>query len=102
MANIANKFSENVPGQFYVDNQCIDCDLCRQCAPTIFKRQFAGGMGHSYVHRQPLTPREKAVALDTMRACPVEAIGCTTPVEQTDEYQDSTAPIGLFNAVAVA
>jgi ferredoxin len=102
MANIANKFSENVPGQFYVDKQCIDCDLCRQCAPTIFKRHFAGGMGHSYVGRQPLTPQEKSVAMDTMRACPVEAIGCTSPVEQTDEYHDSSGSIGLFNAVAVA
>ncbi|PYK64290.1 MAG: ferredoxin, partial [Verrucomicrobia bacterium] len=29
MADVANKYAENVPGKFYVDDQCIDCDLCR-------------------------------------------------------------------------
>jgi ferredoxin len=28
MADIANKYAENVSGEFYVDDQCIDCDLC--------------------------------------------------------------------------
>ncbi len=26
MADIANKYAENVSGKFYVDDQCIDCD----------------------------------------------------------------------------
>jgi ferredoxin len=33
MADVANKYSENVAGKYYVDNQCIDCDLCRETAP---------------------------------------------------------------------
>ena len=35
MADIANRYGENAPGKFYVDNQCIDCDLCRETAPII-------------------------------------------------------------------
>jgi hypothetical protein len=36
MADVANKYPENVAGEYYVDEQCIDCDLCREnCA-----RQF--------------------------------------------------------------
>ena len=37
MADAANKYAENVPGKFYVDDQCIDCDLCRETAPANFK-----------------------------------------------------------------
>ncbi len=28
MADAANKYSQNVSGAYYVDDQCIDCDLC--------------------------------------------------------------------------
>ena len=43
MADAANKYSENAPGKYYVDNQCIDCDLCRETAPANFKRNDDGG-----------------------------------------------------------
>ena len=58
MADAANKYAENVPGKFYVDDQCIDCDLCRETAPANFKRNDDGG--HSYVYKQPETPEEEA------------------------------------------
>jgi hypothetical protein len=35
MADPANKYPENVPGKYYVDDQRIDCDLCRETAPQI-------------------------------------------------------------------
>ncbi len=38
MADVANKYPENIAGKYYVDNQCIDCDLCRETAPDNFKR----------------------------------------------------------------
>ncbi len=38
-----------------MDNQCIDCDLCRETAPDNYKRNDDGG--YSYVHKQPLEPR---------------------------------------------
>ena len=42
MADIANRYPENVTGSYYVDNQCIDCDLCRETAPASFKRNDFG------------------------------------------------------------
>jgi ferredoxin len=73
MADIANKYPENVPGKFYVDNQCIDCDLCRETAPNNFKRNDDGG--YSFVYKQPSSPEEEAQCKEAKEGCPVEAIG---------------------------
>jgi ferredoxin len=73
MADAANKYTENVTGKFYVDDQCIDCDLCRETAPANFKRNDDGG--HSYVYKQPETPEEEGLCKEAMEGCPVEAIG---------------------------
>ena len=73
MADVANKYAENVAGPFYVDDQCIDCDLCRETAPASFKRNDDGG--HTYVYKQPETPEEEALCKEAMEGCPVEAIG---------------------------
>ena len=74
MADAANKYPENANGKFYVDDQCIDCDLCRETAPANFQRNEDGG--HSYVFKQPETPEEEALCKEAMEGCPVEAIGC--------------------------
>jgi ferredoxin len=73
MADAANKYSENVTGKFYVDNQCIDCDLCRETAPDNFKRNDDGG--YSFVYKQPESPEEEARCKEAKEGCPVEAIG---------------------------
>jgi ferredoxin len=73
MADVANKYSDNVGGKFYVDDQCIDCDLCRETAPANFKRNDDGG--HSYVYKQAESPEEEALCQEAMDGCPVEAIG---------------------------
>jgi ferredoxin len=57
MAEIANKYAENMSGKFYVDDQCIDCDLCRETARANFMRSNEGG--YSYVFKQPTTPRRR-------------------------------------------
>src|SRR3954447_16801366 len=73
MADAANKYPENAPGTFYVDEQCIDCDLCRETAPANYKRNDDGG--HSYVYKQAESPEEEALCKEAMEGCPVEAIG---------------------------
>lgn len=73
MADIENKWSENVGGKFYVDDQCIDCDLCRETAPDFFTRNDDGG--YSYVFKQPTTEEEIAQCEEALEGCPVEAIG---------------------------
>jgi len=73
MADVANRYPENLAGKYYVDNQCIDCDLCRETAPSNFGRNDDGG--YSYVFKQPTTPEEEKLCKEAMEGCPVEAIG---------------------------
>ena len=73
MATFANKYSDNTLGKFYVDDQCIDCDLCRETAPDNFMRNEDGG--YSYVYKQPVSPDEEKLCKEAMEGCPVEAIG---------------------------
>ena len=73
MADAANKYPENIEGKFYVDDQCIDCDLCRETAPANFKRNDDGG--HSFVYKQPESPEEEGLCNEAKEGCPVEAIG---------------------------
>lgn len=73
MANHAERLTQNIPGRYYVDANCIDCDLCRATAPAVFARDDE--IGFSIVQRQPLTPEEIALAEEAREGCPVEAIG---------------------------
>ena len=67
------KTPENVPGPYYVDESCIDCDMCRSTAPQFYRRHEEGG--YTYVHRQPLTPEEFDQAEEGRLGCPTESIG---------------------------
>jgi ferredoxin len=73
MASLSDRVSLNVPGPFYVDATCIDCDLCRALAPEIFGRD--DDSGYSYVLRQPTTPEEIALATEAAQQCATESIG---------------------------
>ncbi|MDB6054289.1 MAG: putative ferredoxin [Verrucomicrobiales bacterium] len=75
MANFENRNKENVPGLYFVDRQCIDCDLCRQTAPTIFKRATQSMDSYSFVAKQPVTSHEISLCDRAASECPVEAIG---------------------------
>lgn len=71
MASIAHRLPDNVPGDFYVDRTCIDCDTCRRVEPGV----FSAGDGHSYVGQQPIGAEEKKRALMALVACPTGSIG---------------------------
>jgi len=73
MADPTAKHPENVPGKYYVDDQCIDCDVCRETAPNNYMRQEDNG--YSYVYKQPENEEEEAQSKEAMESCPVEAIG---------------------------
>jgi ferredoxin len=77
MAVLNNKYADNTAGRFYVDDQCIDCDLCRETAPANFTRNEDGG--YSYVYKQPSHPDEDRQCKEAMEGCPVEAIGNDGP-----------------------
>jgi glyoxylase-like metal-dependent hydrolase (beta-lactamase superfamily II)/ferredoxin len=71
MAQPVRRLPQNVAGEFYVDDSCIDCDACRQIAPATFRDHG----GQSSVGRQPATPAEVHQALMALVACPTASIG---------------------------
>jgi ferredoxin len=73
MADRNDRFEDNAPGKFYVDTQCIDCDVCRDMAQDNFTRNDDNG--YSFVFRQPVTQEEFDLCIEAMSQCPVEAIG---------------------------
>jgi ferredoxin len=91
MATFENKYPDNTPGRFYVDDQCIDCDLCRETAPENFTRNEDGG--YSFVFKQPVTSEEETLCKEAKEGCPVEAIGedgdkqAVAPAEQTEQQK---------------
>jgi ferredoxin len=73
MADKTQKYPDNAPGKFYVDNTCIDCDACRQIAPDNYSRNEEGG--YSYLSKQPENDAESQLCQEALEGCPVEAIG---------------------------
>lgn len=73
MAEKENKQPLNVEGKYFVDTECIDCDVCRQTAPDYFKANEDDG--YSYVFKQPTTDQGIEECEEALEACPVEAIG---------------------------
>ncbi|MFE4108317.1 MBL fold metallo-hydrolase [Almyronema epifaneia] len=85
MAHLKQRRPQNVAGDFYVDNTCIDCDTCRWMAPDIFSRVE----GQSVVHRQPDTSAERLRALQALLACPTASIGTLQPPTEIKQVQQS-------------
>ena len=73
MPNRNEKNPGNVPGPFYVDNTCIDCDRCREIAPAFFRRD--DDLGTSIVFRQPSNDEERVQAHEALESCPTNTIG---------------------------
>ena len=73
MADPSDKLEDNVPGAWYVDSSCIDCDVCRTTAPNNFEANEDEGF--SFVCKQPENEEEEAQCQEALEACPVEAIG---------------------------
>ena len=71
VADIHRSLPQNVPGDFFVDSTCIDCDACRQIAPTVFRDHG----DQSSVYHQPANPGEIHRALMALVACPTGSIG---------------------------
>jgi glyoxylase-like metal-dependent hydrolase (beta-lactamase superfamily II)/ferredoxin len=77
MANAKQAYAENVPGNFFVDDTCIDCDLCRQIAPSVFKEDW----DHSFVSHQPESQVETHRAAMALVTCPTASIGTRSKVD---------------------
>jgi glyoxylase-like metal-dependent hydrolase (beta-lactamase superfamily II)/ferredoxin len=71
MALFSQRLPQNIEGEFFVDNSCIDCDLCRQIAPEVFH-----DIGdQSAVYHQPEGSDQVFSALKALVTCPTASIG---------------------------
>jgi glyoxylase-like metal-dependent hydrolase (beta-lactamase superfamily II)/ferredoxin len=89
MANFNRSVPENVPGEFFVDQTCIDCDVCRQIAPLV----FGEAAETAYVQRQPADERERRAALQALVSCPTGSIGCLSKTDPKAVFADFPMPI---------
>jgi glyoxylase-like metal-dependent hydrolase (beta-lactamase superfamily II)/ferredoxin len=96
MADPKKRLTTNVPGTFFVDSTCINCDTCRQLSPATFEEVGE----YSAVTRQPSTDIERAQAYQALVACPVGSIGSTD--KDTASLQAATAsfPLQLEHGVS--
>ena len=73
MADKETRNPDNVDGKYYVDDSCIDCDVCRQTAPDNFGHNE--DEGYAFVTKQPESEDEEDLCKEAIESCPVEAIG---------------------------
>ena len=71
MADARKRLDANRAGNFYVDSTCINCDACRQLAPSSFEEVGE----YSAVTHQPATEPERRQAYRALLACPTGSIG---------------------------
>ena len=57
MADPTDKVPGQAPGKYFVDSNCIDCDICRDTAPGDFRADE--DEGYSYVFKQPKNHEEE-------------------------------------------
>lgn len=79
MARIEDRLPHNAEGEFFVDASCIDCDACRQIAPSVFTRSHQAEK--AFVQVQPRTPEQHHRAVMALVACPTDAIGTVKPID---------------------
>ena len=73
MAEKDKRLQENVPGKYYIDSECINCELCVEIAPGLFKTENESGNQH--VFKQPVLPSEILIVKEAIDSLPTEAIG---------------------------
>ncbi|ACK71576.1 beta-lactamase domain protein [Gloeothece citriformis PCC 7424] len=85
MATLKERRSQNVEGNFYVDETCIDCDTCRWMSKSVFYRVDE----QSAVYHQPDNERERQEALQALLSCPTASIGTVEKPKDIQAIQHS-------------
>ncbi len=89
MADLNKRLPNNIPGEFFVDSTCIDCDACRQLAPAT----FADAGEQSFVFAQPRDESDHRRALHALLSCPTSSIGTTGKISAREAMADFPLPI---------
>jgi ferredoxin len=76
MSDNTERFSQNVPGKYYVAKVCIACSLCSEISPEHFAENLDEDMpvGNCYVCKQPENEAEESLCREAMETCPAGAI----------------------------
>jgi glyoxylase-like metal-dependent hydrolase (beta-lactamase superfamily II)/ferredoxin len=91
VARLSTRLPENAPGNYFVDDSCIDCETCRILAPQVFER--SDHVGLSIVSHQPETPAAELRARMAIVSCPTSAIGTSHKVDLHDAVDALPDPI---------
>lgn len=96
MADEKKRLDSNVAGNFFVDSTCINCDTCRQLAPTSFEEVGK----FSAVTTQPTDEGPTRQAYQALLACPVGSIGTehSDPLQMKDAM--ASFPVQLEGEVS--
>ncbi len=98
MANFSKRLKTNVEGNFFVDSTCIDCDTCRQLAPSTFVEDG----DFSVVYHQPWSTEEELAAYQALIACPVGSIGTSKKNPKIFSKAHASFPLPIENGVSYA
>jgi glyoxylase-like metal-dependent hydrolase (beta-lactamase superfamily II)/ferredoxin len=96
MANPKKRLDSNIPGNFYVDSTCINCDTCRQLAP----RSFEEVGEYSAVLHQPESDEQIHRAYQALLACPVGSIGTEHSDKSRMQAAMTSFPLPLEEGVS--
>ena len=66
------RLPNNVPGEYYVSEDCDGCAYCGMVAPENF--EFDKPTNTYFITRQPMTEDESELVREAMEDCPVDAI----------------------------
>jgi glyoxylase-like metal-dependent hydrolase (beta-lactamase superfamily II)/ferredoxin len=96
MADEKKRLDSNVAGNFFVDATCINCDTCRQLAPTSFEEVGK----FSAVTTQPTDEEPTRQAYQALLTCPVGSIGTehSDPLQMKDAM--ASFPVQLEGEVS--
>ena len=62
----------NIPGKYYIKNQCIGCALCAEIAPGNIEANILEGF--DFFYKQPENRDEEEACKEAMKTCPTDAI----------------------------
>jgi glyoxylase-like metal-dependent hydrolase (beta-lactamase superfamily II)/ferredoxin len=96
MADLRKRLDSNAAGNFYVDATCINCDTCRQLAPSSFEE-----IGdYSAVSSQPDGDEHVHRAYQALLACPVGSIGTEHSDKSRLQAAMASFPLHLEDGVS--
>ena len=73
MADVNEKFEDNVPGKYYIDQNCSICGVCMEEAPDNIAESEDGT--HCFISKQPENDEEVEAMGNAVEGCPCESIG---------------------------